>query len=157
MNGEVTKPQGQPRACRAGSQCQGDTLGTGIRASCCPSEPSQGPILPTSPCHCRAETGPGTSLSRTQIPRGERQGRAPPTSQPQKSFYFLRKCGTKGTKADIPAVPTGWDKTLVSTTLFGIRGDASTQNIGSPLELKPFVSPSLIAGTFPTQLHSSCC
>lgn len=44
-------------------------------------------------------------------PQGrERQGRAPHTSQPQWSFYFLRKCGSKGTKADIQAVPTGRDK-----------------------------------------------
>lgn len=99
---------------------------------------------------------PATGLGWAPLPAGhgfpgEGQGRAPHTSQPQKSSYFLRKSGTKGTKAGIPAVPTGRDKNSVSTTLFSIRDDASTQNTESSLELKPFVSPSL------TQLHSSCC
>lgn len=55
----------------------------------------------------RAFPGPGFP--------GERQERAPHTSIVL--FSFLRKCGTKATKADIPAVPTGRDKNSVSTTL----------------------------------------
>lgn len=153
MSGEVTKPQGQPRVCRAGSQCQGDT---GYR--------DQSQLL-------SLRAFPGTHPANLPLPQDwaghlsqqdmDSQGRGreglltPPSLN--KSFYFLRKCVTKGTKAGIPAVPTGRDKNAVSTTLFSIRGDASTQNIESSLELKPFVSPSLIAGTFPTQLGSSCC
>lgn len=45
----------------------------------------------------------------------------------------MKKSGTKGTKVNIPAVPIGRDKNSVSTTFFSIRGDASTQNIESPL------------------------
>lgn len=136
--------------CRAGSQCQGDTRDR---------DQSQLLSLRAFPS---CQPPPATGLGRAPLPAGhgfpgERQGRAPHTSQPQQSSYFLRKSGTKGTKAGIPAVPTGRDKNSVSTTLFSIRGDASTQNTESSLELKPFVSPSLIAGTFLNQLHSSCC
>lgn len=56
VGGEGTKAQ----VCRAGSQCQGHSLGTGIRASCCPWS-------------C-----PGIPAGH-RFP-GDRQGRAPHTS-----------------------------------------------------------------------------